>query len=150
MLDTLSQAMRLYPIARLSGLPRMADFRQWGYAVAEALGGQGDAFLAAYLEAIGTQNTTALEHHPVATTLIAFLGSIDAIAKQADGYLFWEGTAADLLTELEKEADIHKIDKKARSWPKALHILSRRLNEVKSNVLDIGGSTPARATGQRA
>jgi DNA polymerase-1 len=138
MLDTLSQAMRLYPAVRLSGLPRMGDFCVWGYAVAEDLGGQGDAFLAAYMEAIGAQNNAALENHPVATAVIAFLGGREAIAQKADGYLFWEGPATELLNKLENEAVTQRIDTKAKSWPKAPHILTRRLNEVKSNLLDIG------------
>jgi hypothetical protein len=138
MLDVLTQAMRLYPTVRLSALPRMADFCQWGYAVAEALGGQGDVFLAAYLEAIGAQTSAAIEHHPVATAVMALLGGRDAVEQQPDEAELWAGTAADLLTVLEEVATDQKIDLKARSWPKAANALMRRLNEVRSNLLDLG------------
>ena len=101
--------MCIYASVTLSGLPRITDFCVWGYAVAEALGGQGDAFLAAHTEAIGAQNSAALENHPVATAVLALLGGRDAIAKQPADALLWQGTAADLLTELEKEAETLKI-----------------------------------------
>ena len=60
------------------------------------------------------------------------------IATKEEGHEFWSGTAADLLTALEETAAAQRIDVKAKSWPKAAHILMRRLNEVKSNLLDIG------------
>ena len=138
MFDALSQAMRRYPTVRLPALPRMADFCRWGYAVAEALGFGGAAFLRAYMECIGAQNMVAIENHPVAAAVIALLGGMDAIAAKTDGYEFLSGTAAELLTTLEETATAHRIDTKAKSWPKAAHILMRRLNEVKSNLLDIG------------
>jgi hypothetical protein len=138
MFETLSQAMRLYPTVQLTALPRMADFCQWGYVVAEALGGQGDDFLAAYLEAIGAQTSAAIENHPVATAVLAFLGGPEAVAAQPGNALLWEGTAAELLTALEQVATDHKIDMKARLWPKASNALMRRLNEVRSNLLDFG------------
>ena len=106
------------PSVRLSALPRMADFCTWGYAVAEALGSQGDAFLAAYLEAIGAQTSAAIEHHPVATAVIAFLGGRDAMEQQPDDAELWAGTAADLLTALEQPPTDQKIDLKAGPGPR--------------------------------
>ncbi len=38
--DVISKAMSIYPSVKLSLLPRMADFGKWGYAIAEALGGE--------------------------------------------------------------------------------------------------------------
>jgi hypothetical protein len=38
----LSGALKIRPTVDLSDLPRMADFALWGYAVAEALGDDGD------------------------------------------------------------------------------------------------------------
>ena len=58
--------------------------------------------------------------------------------QQPDDAELWAGTAADLLTALEQVATDQKIDLKARSWPKAANALMRRLNEVRSNLLDLG------------
>ena len=145
--DTVAAAMKLYPTVRLTALPRMSDFARWGFSAAEALGGHGEAFLKAYRRAISKQNDTALDNHPVATAIIALLGGRDTIAQQPENYLFWEGTAAELLTALEAEAETHRLDKKARSWPKAPHILMRRLQAVRVNLLDLGVSATSEHTG---
>ena len=54
--DTISKAITLYPNVKLAELPRMADFAQWGYAIAEALGGYGERFIAEYKQNIADQN----------------------------------------------------------------------------------------------
>jgi DNA polymerase I-like protein with 3'-5' exonuclease and polymerase domains len=143
----LAQALRRYPTVRLPALPRMADFCRWGYAVAEALDLGGADFLHAYTEAIGVQNTAAIENHPVAAAVLAFFGGRDDIATKKEGHELWSGTAADLLTALEETAAAQRIDAKAKSWPKAAHILMRRLNEVKSNLLDIGVQFESKSDG---
>ncbi|MBI3317193.1 MAG: hypothetical protein HYZ85_04240 [Candidatus Omnitrophica bacterium] len=128
MLDTLSSAMRIYPSVKLEKLPRMADFCKWGFAIAEALGGKGNEFFKAYRENISHQNKIAIENHPVASAIKVFF----------DGKSVWQGRPSDLLTELEKVAAEEKIDMKAKSWPKAAHILTRRLNAIKTNLMGIG------------
>jgi hypothetical protein len=80
----------------------------------------------------------AIDNHPVATAVIAFLGGRDAVEQQPDDAELWAGKATDLLTALEQMATDQKIDLKARSWPKAANALMRRLNEVRSNLLDLG------------
>lgn len=50
----------------------------------------------------------------------------------------WEGSASELLDKLVEAATEEKIDTNAKSWPKAAHVLSRRLNEVKTNLAEIG------------
>ena len=46
--DILARAMVIRPTVRIGTKPRMADFAVWGYAIAEAAGWGGAAFLAAY------------------------------------------------------------------------------------------------------
>jgi hypothetical protein len=140
LLDTVVTAMELHPRVQLGKVPRMGDFAEWGFAAAQALGGHGDAFLRAYTKATITQNDAALDNHQVATALIALLGGREHIAQQPEECLLWEGTASDLLTALEQEAETHKLDKKAKSWPKAPHIIARRLQEVRVNLLALGVS----------
>ena len=47
-LDILVKALNIHPTVELDGLTRMAGFHRWGYAIAEALGEGGAAFLEAY------------------------------------------------------------------------------------------------------
>jgi len=128
MLDTLSKTMGIYPDVVLRGLPRMADWCRWGYAIAEALGLGGETFLSVYSRAIGQSNEAALQAHPVGAA-VTFL-----MQCQSE----WSGTPAELLGALDLVAVEHRIDTKARSWPKGAHILSRRLAEVGSNLQDAG------------
>jgi hypothetical protein len=128
MFDALAGAMRVYPKVKLTGLPRMADFCRWGYAAAEATGTGGEIFLRAYLENIGKANEEAITGSPVATAIVALMR----------GLPYWEGTAGGLLEALEKVAETEKINTRAKSWPKAANSLSRRLLQVKSNLMDAG------------
>lgn len=48
MFDILSSAMAIYPTVQIEERFRMADFAKWGFAIAEAMGGQGEQFLADY------------------------------------------------------------------------------------------------------
>src|SRR5262249_12660459 len=115
MFDALSAAMRLYPTVRPPELPRMADFGVWGYAVAEAIGMGGPTFLRAYTDAIGTQTQAALDNHAVATAVIALGGGRDEIAAEADGHVFWSGSASDLLTQLDEIAADQRLDIRSKS-----------------------------------
>lgn len=122
--DLVSKAMKLYPLVDLPELYRMADFTRWGYAVAEAAGIEGPLFLKAYRENMIRTNNEAIESHPVASAVCSLM------EKQS----VWHGTVADLLDTLERVAFSERINTRVRVWPKAAHILSTRLREVKSNL----------------
>lgn len=128
MLDILAKAMQIYPSVKIPELPRMADFCRWGYAIAEAMGIGGKTFQAMYEEAIEHQNEVAIDHHPVASAVRVFM----------EDKASWDGKPSGLLTELDNVAASEKIDQKSRSWPKAAHVLTKRLKEIKSNLADIG------------
>ena len=52
--------MAIRPAIRLSGRPRMADFAEWGCAIAEALGHSQNEFLDAYSDNTNSRNEEAL------------------------------------------------------------------------------------------
>ncbi|MFT8391466.1 MAG: hypothetical protein ABF586_10360 [Sporolactobacillus sp.] len=137
-LNTLSQAILIYSTLELSSLPRMADFAKWGYAIAEVLGYGGQAFLAAYRANQHYANEEALNEHPVAT----------AIRNLMERCQKWQGTVTELFNELQKVAFTERLDTKQKTWPSAPNALSRRLNEVKSNLKDVGIEYVIRHTGQ--
>jgi hypothetical protein len=86
-------------------------------------------FLTAYYKNIGLQTQQALEASPVATAIMEFMNSRTG----------WEGTATKLLDELEPAAENLKIKtKNNRLWPSGPNSLSRRLNEVRTNLREIG------------
>lgn len=122
--STLSKAMEIYPEVKLSKLGRMADFTRWGYAVAEACGIGGEAFLKAYLNNQRKANQEAVESNPIATALIIYMNE----------NLNFTGTVSTLLTILNQVAEVEQIDTKSKLWAKEPNVLSRRLNEIKSNL----------------
>lgn len=127
-LDTLVQAMKIYPTVVLDTLPRMADFARWGSAIAQALGYTSEQFFNAYADNINAQNDEVLEGTPVATAVVVFMAERDG----------WDGTASELLGELESVAEKEHMDTRNNKWPKAANSLTRRLNEVKPNLLEAG------------
>ncbi|MDD4628261.1 MAG: toprim domain-containing protein [Candidatus Peribacteraceae bacterium] len=127
--DALSAAMRLRDSVTLSKLPRMADFTRWGCAIAKASGYDQETFLAAYYANIAEQHQEAIAENPVAAALKAFMEG----RKEE-----WMGSMSELLEELRTVAEREKIDTGAKEWPKAANILSRRLTEAKTNLVEIG------------
>lgn len=124
-----SRALNEYPKINLSIHPRMADFTRWGCAIARALGFKDSEFLNAYYQNINQQNTAAIDASLVGTALISFMSYHES----------WEGTASELLEELEKQAEMLKINiKRSRDWPKDPSHLSRKLQLINSNLVEQG------------
>ena len=126
--DALSKAITLRKGVNLPTVPRMADFTYWGCAVSNALGHNQEEFLDSYYANIGEQNEEAVHENPVAIALTAWMENRDE----------WEGTPSELLGDLEAMANVEKIDMRQKTWPKAANALSRRINEVKTNLAEMG------------
>jgi hypothetical protein len=112
----------------LNGLPRMADFAELGEIISRCMGHEDNKFLGAYYNNIGLQIEAAIESSPVGTTIIKLMED-----KQE-----WEGTATNLLNDLEPIANELKINTSYKLWPKSANSLSRRVTEVKTNLREIG------------
>jgi hypothetical protein len=122
--DTLSKAKAIYPTLKLERLPRMADFAQWGAAISEALGYPSGDFLKAYQENIKSQNSELLNSNPISQTILELLKDKD----------YWNGTATNLLADLESMAEKLKIKTNDKYWPKSPEVLSKKLNEIVPNL----------------
>lgn len=122
--NILVQAKQIYPDVRLNRLGRLADFTRWGYAVAEACGIGGENFLSAYLNNQARANQEALDSNPVANAVILFMNQTDS----------FQGKISELLMELNAVAIQNGIDVKSPLWANEANVLSRRLNELKSNL----------------
>src|SRR5215212_285555 len=113
----------------LKGHPRMADFAEVAEIISHTMGYRDNKFLTVYYKNIGLQTAQALEASPVAACII----------KLMDSRTEWEGTATELLNDLGTVAESLKIKTKTNGlWPGAPNSLSRRLNEVKTNLREIG------------
>lgn len=135
----LSEAIRIFPTLDLDTHERMADFTVWGFAVAEAAGLDGHRFLDAYARNQSKANDEAIASHPVATALI----------KLMENTRYWSGNASDLMRELTAIANSENIDTKSFLWAKQPNTLSRRLNEVKTNLAQLGLTIESQNSGTR-
>lgn len=125
--DTLVKTLAIYPTVHLESAPRMADFSRWGCAIAESISYGKDSFLEAYKDNISKQNEEAIEASPVAKAVIAFVGD----------YKFWEGTAEELLKDLNKRYGMTSLTS-SPLWPKAPEWMTRRLNDAETNLNAVG------------
>lgn len=124
-----SQAMKIKANIKIKELPRMADFAIWGAAIAQVLGYGQEAFLAAYARNINIQNEEVLKDSLVGTVVRHFMETRDS----------WKETASETLvafTETAKKLGINV--EQEREWPKAANSLSRKLNELKTNLAQDG------------
>lgn len=125
----LSKAMAIYPTVQLQRLPRMADFCRWGCAIAQALGYTQDEFLSAYLANIKEQHEEAIRGSQLASAVIALL-------EERGSPL--EGRSSELYGMLREIAEKEKLNVKEEGWPRSPNWLLRRLNEIRTNLLEVG------------
>lgn len=123
--NIISKAMGIYPNVKLSKLGRMADFTRWGYAIAEACEIGGEIFLKAYLDNQRKANDEAVSSNPIATAIVRLMENTQC----------FEGSASKLLEVLNSIAEDEKIDIQSKLWAREPNVLSRKLNELKSNLL---------------
>jgi hypothetical protein len=131
--DTLVKALQLKPSINLNDLPRMADFALWGEAISRAMGNTPLEFINAYYENIGRQNIEAVESHPLGQAIAKYF------ERQVDNdndFKALEGSPAEILEILEVFAEQCKIDIQHKLWPKSPNVLNRRLNQIRSNLLE--------------
>lgn len=124
--DILVKTIHLFETITLKELPRMADFALWGEAIARSMGYEPLEFMKAYYNNIGKQNMETIESHPIA---LAITKLVDYDNKS------WISTPKKLLDSLNEVAEIHSIDT-LKLWPKSVNSLARRINVIKSNLLE--------------
>ena len=120
LLDGVSVGLKNLPEVLLNCLPRMADFAKWATAVEPAFGWSPGSFMKAYSQNQALAVELGIEGDPVAQAVVAL-----AEDNEISG---WEGTATELLAELEEKVS----DKIAHSkpWPKTPQTLSNRLKRL--------------------
>jgi hypothetical protein len=111
----------------------MADFALWGEAISQAMGYKSLEFVNAYYENIGRQNIEAVESHPLAHTIAKYFEEQEEDEGQER---VLEGSPMEILEALEAFAQEHKISADNKQWPKSPSALSRKLNQIRSNLLE--------------
>jgi hypothetical protein len=119
--DIISKAMALQPTVKLSSFPRMADFAEWGCAIALAMGYSQEEFEGALASNKDDQNETVLNEDWLAPVILKLMATRDT----------WEGTASELLVELED------CGLRGRRLPRA-NVLSGHLKLISMNLEESG------------
>jgi hypothetical protein len=112
----------------------MADFVLWGEAISQAIGYDPLDFINAYYENIGRQNIEAIESHPLAHAIAKYFEEEPFEGQDSPKGL--EGSPMEILDALETFTQSHKINTDNKQWPKSASALSRRLNQIRSNLLE--------------
>lgn len=151
-LSILSRARVLYPKVELQGYKRLADFNQWGCAIAQALGYTVEDFENAYTNKVELQNEEALTASPMANLLLKFCMEKENLTVEEDAddtrQFYVKLTPTDLYDKVKKFAE----DKLGIKWNKkyypgdASHFM-RKINEVKANLGKEGCVITERHTG---
>ncbi|QEE25706.1 hypothetical protein CS053_15240 [Rhodanobacter glycinis] len=117
LLDGVALALRDVATVNIGVLPRMADFAKWAAAGVPAVGFTAESFITAYRSNQADAVALGLESSAVACTIRSFV--------ERQGH--WKGTARELLSRLNHEAE---ADRNMPGWPhspKGLQTILRRL-----------------------
>ena len=120
--------------------PRLADFAKYGVAAAMALEVGKQVFLDALTANAKAQTMEAIQASPIAQALLTFL-----VGKPG-----WSGSPSALREELNRVAEQAGVDRKSRLWPKDAGWVSRRLKEVRPNLMASGWTVHHRVENDKA
>jgi hypothetical protein len=123
--DAVSGGMRLLPSVPPDDLPRMADFAQWGEAVARGLGFEPDRFLAVYDENVDNAKKVLVDDSPIARAYMEYMSAQYPSPTPANK---WQGTTFELLTALTKQVGPDAAA--ADAWPKTPNRLKSMLRRL--------------------
>jgi hypothetical protein len=131
--DRLSKYLKIESnggIGKLKSLPRMADFAKVCETLSRCMGYDDGEFVRVYGKNIGLQIQEAIDSNIIASLIIKFMES-NKVGR-------WEGSPTSLYTGLEYLAEVMRIDTNSKSWPKSPSKMSKRLNEVRTILRQVG------------
>jgi len=150
LLSTISKALKIYPQVRRElankPMPRMVDFVYWGEAIGRAMGYDPFRFYSTYWNKLHSLNKETIEAHVVGDLILKFVEKELEKDKEEkhlkrtedDKIVIWNGTPSALYSLIESLASEYKINTKSPGFPKSSNALTRKLNEIKSNLEDEG------------
>ena len=129
-LDAVSTAMKNHATVTIPELPRMADFAVFATAGEVALGfKKGDVMAALQLNKADA-NSAPLDASPIVPALRKLLLVSVAEYQDTTSAGNWQGTASELLTQLDSRAG----QKLPKGWPASAHALSVHLHRIAPNL----------------
>ena len=121
---------------KLKEYPRLADFAEVCEIVSRCMGNTAGQFIQAYFANIELQTREVIESDLVGKAIEIFINRYQKKNKATE----WHGTISNLFEPLTKIAN-HSLKiniKNGKLWPQAPNSLSRKINEIKANLREIG------------
>jgi len=119
-------ALKNHQHIKLESTPRMADFARWMVAAEPGLRWEPGDFMRAY-----TVNRASAVEMGIEASAVA-----QAIETMTETVPEWQGTATELLDQLDKVAPDKVL--KTKEWPKTAQALSNRLRRLAPTMRSIG------------
>lgn len=126
LLDATAEALANRTTTQIDAKPRLADFAVWVTAAEAALEWEQGSFLDVYRENRQSAIEISVEDSKLASLIID-------VAEEHDR---WEGTATDLLNELNRRVD--EQTRRRKWWPKSPGWLSNDLRRAASSLRAVG------------
>lgn len=124
------------------GLNRMADWEEYAEIISRCIGEKDNEFQRVYQDNIGVQIDEAIAASPLSMAIVELMKDKinDETGEIIELKTEWQGKATQLSEELNNIAiEVLNINiQKLKSWPKSPNYLSRRLNEIKTNLREKG------------
>jgi hypothetical protein len=124
-MDCLSRAMEIHATLPPMELPRMADFYQWGHAITQALGRDGEDFVKAYADNIAQQNASVRHNNTLC----------EAVIELMDDRELHESTVNVTLGKLKEIAEPKSTD---TTFPKAAKDVVTHLKQIEPTLMEYG------------
>ncbi len=123
LLDALGEAIRRYDGVKLDSMPRMAAFAKLMTAAEPGLGWESGEFMQAYEANRRATSEASFEADPVAVAICELVKQEHLSPSQ-----FWEGTATELLGELNKI--VSEDVRRSRFWPSKVNALGNAVERA--------------------
>lgn len=127
LLTAVSFGLRHVDSVVLPGYPRLADFARWAVACEPALGLPAGAFLAAYSRNRAASHEGAVDASPIGPLIVRLVEAAP-----------WQGTARELLAELDSDRWSDERTRRSPEWPRTARKLSGDLRKLAPNLRAVG------------
>lgn len=135
MFTVLSKAMRIFPETPKSGLPRMADFGRWGYAIFSAINDKPfEEFQAILSGNKERQVEESIEADPVA--MVAKYLANEGVRVKFTAHDFLEGFNTDERTGFAPDSIKYAVEH--THWPKDASQVGKRLRRAEGMLREVG------------
>jgi hypothetical protein len=128
--DIIKRAMEIYPTVQIKGNYRMSGFIKWSFAIAEAIGGKGNEFIALYCKNKKKQEAEVIASNTLVSAVITLL-------EEAPNNE-WHGRPSGLLHEIKRISLENGLNLRSDTMPDSAPLLTRKLNAYNNILLGVG------------